>query len=217
VRVVLTENRWTLFSFRKWSHGGILRADRAFLGAPDEVLESLAMFLQGERQAARPVLKAFGQEQMERPHRLVKPLAGRSFRENGHCFHLGEILSRLNRIFFAQSLEVKAGWGRRTGRIGRNIRLGSYDLERRVIRVHPVLDQPEVPAYVVEGVVYHEMVHAAVGPKQANGRRVLHGPEFQRRERLFPQGEAAKAWLKEEFPRLLARQGRRPGCDARRR
>jgi hypothetical protein len=51
-----------------------------------------------------------------------------------------------------------------------------------------------VPPYVVEFIVYHEMLHAQLGVEEQNGRRAVHTRELRRREKLFKEYEKAIAW-----------------------
>jgi hypothetical protein len=73
-----------------------------------------------------------------------------------------------------------------------------------LIRIHPVLDRPDVPRYFVESVVYHEMLHHHLGgvPDRA-GRTVYHTRAFREAEARFPGYGEALAWEKENLPRLL--------------
>jgi predicted metal-dependent hydrolase len=49
----------------------------------------------------------------------------------------------------------------------------------------------------VDYIVYHEMLHLKHPVKLRGTRRCVHGPEFQAEERLFPEMEKAKAFLKQ--------------------
>jgi hypothetical protein len=73
----------------------------------------------------------------------------------------------------------------------------------RLIRVHPILDRPWVPRYFVSYIVYHEMLHHVIPQSQGSGRRMLHPPIFQARERLFRDFDRALAWEKAHIGRLL--------------
>ena len=44
--------------------------------------------------------------------------------------------------------------------------------------------------------MYHEMLHLKHPVKVKNGRRCVHSAAFQAEERLFPELERAKAYLK---------------------
>ena len=62
--------------------------------------------------------------------------------------------------------------------------------------VSRVFDQQLVPGYAVEYIVYHEMLHLKHPVKLRGSRRCVHGPEFQAEEKLFPELEKARAFLK---------------------
>jgi predicted metal-dependent hydrolase len=53
-----------------------------------------------------------------------------------------------------------------------------------------------VPQYVVEYIVYHEMLHLKHPVKLRGSRRCVHPPEFQAEEKLFGQFEQAKQFLR---------------------
>jgi hypothetical protein len=61
-----------------------------------------------------------------------------------------------------------------------------------------------VPEFYVAAVVFHEMLHQAVPAREAHGRRIVHGPEFRRRERAYPDHERAKAWEEQHLTLLLS-------------
>ncbi len=63
--------------------------------------------------------------------------------------------------------------------------------------VSRIFDHSRVPRYAVEYIVYHEMLHLKHPVKLRGSRRCVHGPEFQAEEKLFPELEKAKAFLKQ--------------------
>ena len=87
----------------------------------------------------------------------------------------------------------------------KSIRLGVYDHQTREIRVHPALDRPEVPAFFVEFIVFHEMLHQLFPSSNGPGRRVHHPRAFRDCERAFPLYEAAITWERENLRALLHR------------
>jgi len=58
------------------------------------------------------------------------------------------------------------------------------------------LDNTDVPAYVVDFIIYHELLHKKHGICWANGRGYVHTPEFQKEERQFGQYIDAEAVLR---------------------
>ena len=112
---------------------------------------------------------------------------------DGRCHPLQEIFRDINRRFFNDQIEIrKIGWGIRRS-WGR---LGHYDPTHNTITLSPVLDSPDVPRFVVDFIVYHEMLHAVFGDEKNYGFRRHHPPVFSRTERSHPDYEAVKKFIK---------------------
>jgi predicted metal-dependent hydrolase len=62
--------------------------------------------------------------------------------------------------------------------------------------VSRIFDHPRVPRYAVEYLLYHEMLHLRHPVKLRGSRRCVHPKQFQEEERLFPDLESAKKFLK---------------------
>ena len=80
-----------------------------------------------------------------------------------------------------------------------------------MVRIHPVLDQVAVPRWFVGFVLYHELLHAALGDAPETGsRKRHHGPEFRSREAAHPDYERAITWEKRYVNALIrsARTGK---------
>jgi hypothetical protein len=107
-------------------------------------------------------------------------------------------------------VQVDLGWARRPGkRRRRSIHLGGYDARLREIRIHPALDRPHVPAFVVDYLVFHAMLHADLATPDVEttgdtGRCAAeHPPGFYEREAAFPLRDSAWRWLAENLNTLL--------------
>lgn len=216
----LTDNRRTILSVRAPRAGEraqlALRIHHSFVVAPEEVLRAVAVFVESKRgsdrarEALTVIREHFSRHRAEARSR--KPV----LRPQGVALDLREIADDLNERYFDGRLTFEITWGKSLGgasacrRRARTstLQLGSYSYEDRLIRVHRVLDDPSVPRYVVEAVVYHELLHADMPPVVANGRRHFHTPEFRKRERLYRNLGKADAWIQEHLQELLkARQG----------
>jgi len=111
----------------------------------------------------------------------------------GHHHDLEEIFHELNRRFFhGQIPPSRLGWSRQ---YSRRI-LGHYDSGHGTIIISRKLDSPSVPRYLVEYVVYHEMLHIRFPVERRGQRRVVHSREFREAEKKFPQYELACRQLK---------------------
>jgi predicted metal-dependent hydrolase len=53
-----------------------------------------------------------------------------------------------------------------------------------------------MPRYVLEYIVYHEMLHLKHPVRLRGSRRCVHSPEFQAEEKLFPGVADVNAFLK---------------------
>jgi hypothetical protein len=203
LRLVLTDNRSVLLSFKREAGHLLLRLHRMFLHAPDAVVDSLARNLRRRGRAAAGEVRRFmnaNLHRVRRTPRLMPPLV-----TGGTVHDLSAIFADVNGRFFGGRLRVPITWGRGVGRARRGgLTFGSYDPVLDLIRIHPVLDRPGVPRFFVESVVHHEMLHHHMGgvPDRA-GRTIYHTRAFREAEARFPRHREALAWEKENLPELL--------------
>ena len=111
----------------------------------------------------------------------------------GRHHDLEEIYRDLNQRFFRNEISPsRLGWSHQHAtRI-----LGHYDSGHATIIVSRKLDSPSVPRYLVEYVVYHEMLHIQFPVERRGQRRVVHSREFREAEKKFPKYELACRKLK---------------------
>ena len=72
-------------------------------------------------------------------------------------------------------------------------RVGFCSVLMKVIIISSELDRPEVPAFVLDYVLYHELIHLMHGFDPFGQR---HNADFQSLEKLYPKHEEAEEWLK---------------------
>lgn len=171
--------------------------------APDTVLEAIAHILLAKIyrkpiQASHSTRyrRYVSSHDMSAKAQLVRQLRGRKQIESplGCVYNLDEIFEALNtRFFYGLLARPRMTWSRSHARNS----LGHYDPAHNAIVVSRAFDQPRVPRYAVEYIVYHEMLHLKHPVKLRGSRRCVHGPEFQAEEKLFPHLAEAKAFLKE--------------------
>lgn len=82
-------------------------------------------------------------------------------------------------------------------------RLGYYFEQLNLLAINRALDSEQVPRYVLEFVMYHELLHHA-DRRGCARRTVKHTKAFRERERAFSAYTDAEAWLK----RIVARSRR---------
>jgi hypothetical protein len=114
-------------------------------------------------------------------------------RPQGRVHDLEASFARVNAAYFGGTLpRPRLGWTRRlTSRL-----FGCYQGTFDRLTVSQSLDDPSVPAEVLDFIMYHELLHKLLGvPRDGNGRRRVHTPEFRARERLFAGWEQARSFL----------------------
>lgn len=117
----------------------------------------------------------------------------------GEVYDLDEIFDDINEIYFRDAIAKPVlSWSKgNTYRI-----LGHHDSTHRTIIISKSLDDKKVPRYVVEYVVFHEMLHIFHPVEIRNGRRIIHSPEFKRNERTFEYFEEAESWIEKNVRKL---------------
>jgi len=171
-------------------------------GAPEPVLHAIAHILLAKLYR-KPIDRAhntryrryIASHDLAAKARLVRQLRGRKHIHSarGHHYHLEEIFDDLNRRFFHGLMgRPQLTWSRDHARN----RLGHYDPAHNAIVISRVFDHPRIPRYVVEYIVYHEMLHLKHPVKLRGSRRCVHSREFLEEEKFFPELAAAKKFLR---------------------
>lgn len=117
----------------------------------------------------------------------------------GAVYDLDKIFDSVNYGYFGGSIpKPTLTWSaRKTYRI-----LGHHDATHKTIVISKSLDSPTVPKFIVEYIVFHEMLHIYHPAKIINGRRYHHTPTFRRNERKFKYYEEAEKWIEKNVRKL---------------
>jgi len=200
----LTNNHYSMISVRRKSDGYRLRLHRMFAGAAPRTMRALARYVVHNDRRASRLLGEF----IERHQHIIKsqtqPTRRIALRTTGRHHDLQSIFDGLNADRFAGALDARITWGASSSvRARRSIKMGSFAVEDRVIRIHPVLDQPDVPEYFVRWIVFHEMLHGKHDILRKGARRVFHSQAFLDDERTYPDFARATEWERANLDRLL--------------
>jgi hypothetical protein len=181
-----------------------VRLHRMFRQAPDTVWQALVAYIRTPNAVARKILRGYIQRHQHLIGQLSKRRRLQGLQTRGHHFDLETIYRELNQTYFANRIQARITWSRRPPQRPRtSIRFGSYHASDQLIRIHRLLDQPFVPRYVLENVVFHEMLHQLIPRQWVNGRWYVHPPEFRRQAQRFRYHQQAEQWKRQHLARLL--------------
>lgn len=170
--------------------------------APEMVIEALAHILLRKlyRRSIPEVYNAryrrfIGQKEIVAKSHLIRQIRGRKQLTTpaGQHHHLEAMFDDLNQRFFQGWMaRPNLSWAPQASRHN----LGHYDPAHNAILISRVFDSPRIPRFVLEYVLYHEMLHLRFPVRMKGSRRCVHSAEFRAEERRFPDWADAEAWLK---------------------
>lgn len=171
-------------------------------GAPPSVLEAIAIILVSKLYR-KPIPKHcqnryrqfLNRASVRRQISAIRLVRGRKCigKPQGEHFHLEEIFEELNQRYFSGLLaRPLLSWSRRVSRAA----LGHFDPVHNAIIISKIFDRPQPPKFLLEYILYHEMLHLKYPVVHRGGRRCFHSRLFREAERRFPQWSEAKSLLR---------------------
>jgi len=181
----------------------LVRLSDLLEAAPEPVHHAIAHILLAKLYKKLPIARAHADryrryitsEAVARQAERIRQTRGRKtvLTAEGRCYDLDEVFEGLNTRFFHGLLgRPQLTWSAHHARR----MLGHYDAAHNTIMVSRVFDRADTPRCAIEYLLYHEMLHLKHPVRVKAGRRCVHSRAFQAEERLFPELEAAKAYLK---------------------
>lgn len=195
--VVITNNSTSMLSINEKKGVIIIRLHRMFLCAKSDVLNEIADYIKHNRKRT-PLIREFINRHV---HSLKKrPPQKITIQTEGKYHDLREMYHSINMEYFKGKISASITWGTKSPKQTATKRtLGSYSYHTNTIRINPALDSKNVPRFYMKFLLYHEMLHADIGLKSDNGRRVIHSGKFKEREKLFRHYERAIEWEKKKW------------------
>ncbi|MBN2326379.1 MAG: M48 family metallopeptidase [Candidatus Omnitrophica bacterium] len=169
--------------------------------APDEVFEALVHILIARALHRKPKitwLEIFNnyihKPDVEKNHAKIRRERCRKVLTppQGKYYNLRRSFQRVNQTYFNNALpEPQLSWSPTRSRR----QLGYHDSALNLIVISRFLDRESVPEFMVDYIMYHELLHTIIRPGRRNGRRIVHSQEFKRREREYEFYDEAMEWL----------------------
>ena len=171
-----------------------LLINECFVGAPTPVLQALVQMAFGNTKALLPIVKAYahspGYQRISAALQLQPAPTPATL--TGQHYDLQQVFERVNRQYFAGNLtQPHLRWSRNdTRRI-----MGTYQARTDTVMISQTLDDPQVPEFVIDYVMYHELLHKVFGSRLSAGRRQVHFAEFRAADQHYPRYAEAEAFL----------------------
>ena len=168
-------------------------------GAPLAVLEAAAALLLARAYRVKPPAEladlyhgyAYSAEVRRRLAKLRRRRCQPALRDSDH-HAIEPMFEWLNRRYFSSALHrPRLGWSTRCWRS----QMGSYDPVIDRIVLNRRLDRADVPRFVVEYVLYHEMLHVKHPGQLARCGLRVHSAAFRAEEKQFGRYAEARGWL----------------------
>ena len=182
-----------------------LRLQVIFLKADDDILRSLfkCMMHKGKKSDAERVNQFIIENP---PGKILDQIPGNLLKDcygpKGDYYDLESILKEIMKKYTGHIPGIRITWRKES--FGRNsITWATFrDFgEGGFIRVNKILDKPDVPRYVIESIIYHEILHHVVPPKAKGRGSHPHTSDFKTMLKKFPHIDEAEEWKKGFFSR----------------
>lgn len=194
----INDNRCTMLSVKWEPDCTKVSLHRMFLKAPQNVMDALACYLKGEHKQLAPSIKAYIEKNLQKldySHELDLS----KLQTKGRVYDLDKIYRNLNREYFDESLGLYITWfGEHRKRLCKRVTLGLFHDPLRLIKINRMIDNTYFPEYIVEYVIYHEMLHY-VCPTYVDekGQKHIHSKAFKEREKEFRHFKRAQQWIRD--------------------
>ncbi len=185
-----------LFRSRQKDRKVYLEINEGFLCAPPDLKQDILEAALKRRTSQR--LKRIKSYTSTTAYREVQSSLQTNTGENhlagkGKVYDLVPVFKRVNLRYFNGTLDQpRLIWSARST----IRRLGTYHPESDTITINRRLDDQDIPEYLLEYVMYHEMLHKKIGLKEVNGRRYAHTKYFKTAERQFDHYNEAEEFIK---------------------
>ena len=118
----------------------------------------------------------------------------------GRYFDLEAVFQTCNEQNFGGKMQRPRGlhWSARVN----HSTMGSYNLREDTVMINRGLDSRAIPAYVLDFVMYHELLHKLLGIETSGSRNRAHTAEFRRLEQAHPDYQRAQDFIKKNARNL---------------
>lgn len=182
-----------VYKLRGDHHGTRISFPTGMIGFTAEQFTRLADFTLRLSRKDEEVFTALFNDPCRSIQARIEELGGLVDKSAGKVYHLAHSFDRVNAAYFeGQIPRPRLIWSKSlTQRV-----FGHYNFAHDTVMVSRSLDHAEVPEFVVDFIMYHELLHKKLGLRWEKNRKKAHPPEFRREMQKFRQYQEAKDVIK---------------------
>ncbi|HOV15250.1 MAG TPA: hypothetical protein PK771_13255 [Spirochaetota bacterium] len=168
-KIAVKANTRTVISIKKGLFCSTVIINSIFLHATNDIINEVIYFIKNFDKSdvrlinSKKIIKNFYEQNSHlidhnRSKRRINLNHNYKFKDINLLFN--ESIYKLKTVYYnIDYSSLKISWGRMTLRRTRSIRFGSYNKDRCLIRIHPILDRKDIPDYFIKSIIYHEIGH----------------------------------------------------------
>jgi hypothetical protein len=188
-------NMGPLYKIRTNDRNTRITVHEAYTQAPDNVLSAFLKIVSSpDKSTEKKIIRDYAYSKDFQKNRTELEYLGipQNAFSNGETHFLDDSFQRVNEAYFGGKLpKPHLKWSSRiTYR-----KFGHYQWDIDTVMISKTLDQPQIPEYLLDYVMYHELLHKKMGVKNLKGRKIAHTPEFRSAEKNFDHYHKAKRYL----------------------
>ena len=181
-----------ILRLRKYSNATLVQLPTPMICFEGQLFDKLASRISRDSSFKQEIMQAMLSDPYQEILTELELLGGITERTAGAAYDLEESFQRVNADYFQGAMiRPRLTWSQTfTCR-----KFGHYDRIHDTVMVSSTLDQQNIPEYVVDFIMYHELLHKELGVVWNNGRRAVHTAKFRQAEQRFKKYRQAKAVL----------------------
>jgi hypothetical protein len=181
-----------LYRWRACKGGTRIVLSVPMISFDEHTFRMLGQQMHGEKQHRPAIAKAQLSEDYQATLMEFEAALGAIEQTAGAHHDLAASYDRINETYFSgQMARPRLAWIRTpTGSV-----FGHYDEVHDRLCISSTLDHPNVPAFVLDHVMHHELLHKKHGSTWCKNRRHSHTPTFRKDEKAFAQFAEADRFL----------------------
>jgi len=193
---ILMMNIQSLYRARSSDNRIVISCSEGFVAADETVWKALLLnILKKRSKDRRQTINSFVNSASfsEVLFETELALPNHNLQSVGSVYSLDDSFDRVNTAYFNGEMQrPKLTWNRTLTQS----KFGHYQPSRDLVMLSISLDRPEVPEYVLDFVMFHELLHKKHGVQLVNGRRFAHTSEFRKEEKRYKYYRQSMQWLR---------------------